>query len=168
MSINYTVGDIEDFQITPEGRFPSVIDFVESKMYGKEEPFEAIEVRFIIEDDNLYGRRHVESYMIGHPNELAQRIAKSKLNKLAHEIGGLKKGDAFKEDCLLYKKVFITIKHEASKKDGNIYARLVAHELVDNNNLVSHETQKEEPQSGVVLPMATTLNNIALNDEVPF
>jgi hypothetical protein len=163
MTLNFKVQKVQEFTKLADGTYRAQIDNIGqiSNNYGN-----YALVDFGILTPGFEGCIHREKYKVDHP------VGISKFSKFCIEIGGLEEGDNFHEENALFRLVDIEIANRTGK-DGNTYANVVRHTLVEPQ--LSTTTASNTPElaptvqyGNIAIPTTGAPSNQVLNDDVPF
>lgn len=172
-----TSNDFSDFVVPaeesslPDGEYVAQVDSMQCIVgdYGK---FYTVNWK-VMRPSGFEGGVHQERYNINHENDLVRRIAVQNFGKFCREIGGLPEGAVPDEKNFLFKIANILIRNKGGK-DGRVFANVVRHTLVDQQqNAISAPVNaafdSAMSQYGVIsAPQQQPSSGAPLSDEVPF
>lgn len=172
MSLNFKVQKVEEYQGLPDGAYTAQVEHIEH-VFNDFGNFYVVHWR-ILTPFEFEGVVHRERYNVGHKDPRVQKIAINNFSKFCIEIGGLNEEDELNEEHVLLRVAEILIRNKVAK-DGNKYANVVRHTLVEPQQSSFQPVQ--QPQAieaptvqygNIAIPNAGAPSNQVLNDDVPF
>lgn len=172
MSLNFKVQKVEEYQGLPDGAYTAQVEHIEqvSNDFGN---YYVVHWR-ILTPFEFEGNAHRERYNVGHKDERVRKFAISNFSKFCMEIGSLSEDDDLDEKHVLFRVAEILIRNKVAK-DGNKYANVVKHTLVEPQQASLQPAQQPAvppantvQYGNIAIPTAGAVSNQALNDDVPF
>lgn len=150
MSFSYTVGDVKDFNIYPEGEYVGRIESLRAKTWSVQLALD------LLKPQEREGDKFYYDFNIYSDNEITKEIAINNLNKFGQVVGELKSGEVLSQDLVADKIVKFLVRHTVSK--GTTYMNIVKWELVKEDDISPSPLDKDSYQAPAY----------PINDEVPF